>query len=155
MSCYYCTVDENINSFDKIRDVEQFALQTARYLRSQEALRACSESTQGDETPRSDLAMEVIPFLRNATATVDVEAFLRAVEADVGAPNDPILREKLRQALLERKQLHSAEGMAAFREKSDPKAIATHREKLGYTIDVVMDALARWWGHTVEGNDTA
>ncbi|CCW60914.1 unnamed protein product [Phytomonas sp. EM1] len=148
-SCYYCTVDENINSFDKIREVEQFALQTARYRRSHKA--SCTRS-KVNGSDQSDVEVNIAPLLRNFTTKVNVGALISSVEADVGPPSDPKLKETLQQALIGWNQLHLVGVEATSRRNSDSRNIAKHREKLGHAIDIVVDTLARWWAHTVEGN---
>ncbi|RNF06012.1 putative Unc104-like kinesin [Trypanosoma conorhini] len=71
---YWRGVDENLNSLEKIRQREQFALMTARGTTSRMRRGAGRLRNTADDTMNNEDGAMLIPFVRNRTELIDVEA---------------------------------------------------------------------------------
>ncbi|EKG03385.1 Unc104-like kinesin, putative [Trypanosoma cruzi] len=79
---YWHDVDENLNSLEKIRQREQFALMTARSSTSRTLSGGAEGRSNIDALMEEEDDNMVIPFVRNRTECIDVEASVRRVCED-------------------------------------------------------------------------
>ncbi|KEG13695.1 putative Unc104-like kinesin [Trypanosoma grayi] len=94
---YWHCVDQNLNSLDKIRQREEFALMTARVNTARHLSRDAGKDDDDDDDGNDDAkngneeeSDMVVPFVRNRTECIDEAASMRRI-CDYSLLTDPVL----------------------------------------------------------------